>query len=78
MERLTLACGGFPINSVEDLSEDMLGYAGKVYEQTLGDDKYVCPLYYYIKKYNHSLLIRDIYTGIHLSKMSRTPSPAPF
>ena len=39
MERLTLACGGFPINSVEDLSEDMLGYAGRVYEQTLGDDK---------------------------------------
>ena len=40
MERLTLACGGFPINSVEDLSEDMLGWAGKVYEQTLGDEKY--------------------------------------
>lgn len=39
MERLTLACGGMPINSVEDLSEDMLGWAGKVYEQTLGEDK---------------------------------------
>lgn len=41
MERLTLACGGFPINSVEDLSADMLGWAGRVYEQTLGDDKCV-------------------------------------
>lgn len=41
MERLTLACGGFPINSVEDLSEEMLGFAGKVYEQTLGDEKCV-------------------------------------
>lgn len=39
MERLTLACGGMPINSVEDLTEDMLGYAGKVHEQTLGEDK---------------------------------------
>jgi T-complex protein 1 subunit zeta len=39
MERLTLACGGFPINSVEDLSPDMLGWAGRVYEQTLGDEK---------------------------------------
>jgi len=40
MERLTLACGGMPINSVEDLSADMLGFAGKVYEQTLGEEKY--------------------------------------
>ncbi|TFJ82776.1 hypothetical protein NSK_005969 [Nannochloropsis salina CCMP1776] len=40
MERLTLACGGLPINSVEDLSEDMLGWAGRVYEQTLGEEKY--------------------------------------
>ena len=30
MERLTLACGGVPANSAEDLSPDMLGYAGKV------------------------------------------------
>jgi T-complex protein 1 subunit zeta len=40
MERLTLACGGSPINSVEDLDESILGFAGKVYERTLGDDKY--------------------------------------
>lgn len=40
MERLTLACGGTPINSTEDLEESMLGYAGKVYEQTLGEERY--------------------------------------
>jgi len=40
MERLTLACGGSPINSVEDLTPDVLGKAGLVYEQVLGEDKY--------------------------------------
>mmetsp|Transcript_35990 Transcript_35990/g.57566 ORF Transcript_35990/g.57566 Transcript_35990/m.57566 type:complete len:499 (+) Transcript_35990:423-1919(+) len=40
MERLTLACGGMQINSVEELSQDMLGYADKVYEDILGEDKF--------------------------------------
>jgi len=40
MERLTLACGGHPIHSVEDLDKSMLGWAGKVSEVTLGDDKF--------------------------------------
>lgn len=40
MERLTLACGGYAVNSAEDLSLECLGYAGKVYEQTLGEEKY--------------------------------------
>lgn len=40
MERLTLACGGHPVNCVEDMTEDMLGYAGKVWETTLGEEKY--------------------------------------
>ncbi|GAB6031028.1 T-complex protein 1 subunit zeta [Chamberlinius hualienensis] len=40
MERLVLACGGAAINSVEDLSEDSLGYAGQVYEHVLGEDKF--------------------------------------
>jgi T-complex protein 1 subunit zeta len=30
MERLTLACGGTPVNSVEDLEPDVLGWAGKI------------------------------------------------
>ena len=40
MERLALACGGWTINSVEDMAPECLGWAGKVYEQTLGDEKY--------------------------------------
>eukprot|EP00586_Coscinodiscus_wailesii_P016680 CAMPEP_0172500672 /NCGR_PEP_ID=MMETSP1066-20121228/141574_1 /TAXON_ID=671091 /ORGANISM="Coscinodiscus wailesii, Strain CCMP2513" /LENGTH=549 /DNA_ID=CAMNT_0013275019 /DNA_START=134 /DNA_END=1783 /DNA_ORIENTATION=- len=40
MERLALACGGTPIHSVEDLDPSMLGYAGKVSEVTMGDDKF--------------------------------------
>ena len=40
MERLTLCCGGYAVNSAEDLTPDCLGEAGKVYEVTLGDDKF--------------------------------------
>jgi T-complex protein 1 subunit zeta len=40
MERLVLACGGQCINSVEELSPEILGFAGEVYEYVLGDDKY--------------------------------------
>uniref|UniRef100_A0A8C9XS35 Chaperonin containing TCP1, subunit 6A (zeta 1) n=1 Tax=Sander lucioperca TaxID=283035 RepID=A0A8C9XS35_SANLU len=40
MERLTLACGGIAMNSIDDLTPDCLGYAGLVYEHTLGEEKY--------------------------------------
>lgn len=40
MERLTLACGGSQVNSVEDLDPEVLGHAGLVFEEALGDDKY--------------------------------------
>lgn len=40
MERLVLACGGNAVHSVEDLVESDLGYAERVYEHTLGEDKY--------------------------------------
>jgi len=40
MERLTLACGGVAVNAVEDLQESDLGFAGNVYEQVLGEDKF--------------------------------------
>jgi T-complex protein 1 subunit zeta len=39
-ERIPLACGGRQVNSVDDVTEADLGFAGKVYEQVLGDDKY--------------------------------------
>ena len=35
MERLQLAVGGEAVNSVDDLTPDVLGYAGLVYEHTL-------------------------------------------
>lgn len=40
MERLTLACGGIAMNSVETLTPDCLGHAGLVYEHVLGEDKF--------------------------------------
>lgn len=40
MERLTLACGGVAVNSVDDLTEADLGYADSVREEALGDDKF--------------------------------------
>ncbi|KAJ1968579.1 T-complex protein 1 subunit zeta [Dispira parvispora] len=40
MERLQLVCGGIAQNSVDDLSPDVLGYAGVVYEHVLGEEKY--------------------------------------
>lgn len=40
MERLVLACGGNAVNSVDDLTENDLGYAATVYEEELGDEKY--------------------------------------
>lgn len=40
MERLALACGGFAVNSVDDIGPDCLGYAGLVYEHVLGEEKF--------------------------------------
>lgn len=40
MERLQLCCGGVAQNSVDDLTPEVLGYAGLVYEHTLGEEKY--------------------------------------
>lgn len=40
MERLTLACGGLAVNTLDDLDEDALGFAEVVYEHTLGEEKF--------------------------------------
>lgn len=40
MERLVLACGGQAVNSVDELTEADLGFAGLVYEHILGEEKY--------------------------------------
>ncbi|KAF3816668.1 hypothetical protein GH733_014016 [Mirounga leonina] len=38
--RLSLACGGMAVNSLEDLNVDCLGHAGLVHECTLGEEKF--------------------------------------
>jgi len=40
MERIALACGGAAMNSLDSLTPEVLGYAGVVYEQTIGEEKY--------------------------------------
>jgi T-complex protein 1 subunit zeta len=40
MERLALACGGLALNSFDDIQESHLGWAGKVYEHVLGENKF--------------------------------------
>merc|ERR1719263_2651485 len=40
MERIILACGGEQVNSVENLTPEMLGYAESCEEQSLGDETY--------------------------------------
>ena len=40
MERLQLVCGGTAQNSVDDLTPEVLGWAGLVYEHQLGEEKY--------------------------------------
>jgi len=40
MERMTLACGGQAMNTLDDLDESCLGYAGVVYEHVLGENKF--------------------------------------
>jgi len=40
MERLQLVCGGVAQNSVDELTPDVLGWAGLVYEHTLGEEKF--------------------------------------
>ena len=35
MERLSLACGGMAMNSLDDMTAECLGYAGSVYEHVL-------------------------------------------
>jgi len=40
MERLVLCCGGMAVNSVDDMTPEVLGWAGHSYEQVLGEDKF--------------------------------------
>jgi len=48
MERLARACGGYAVNSFDDMEPDCLGFAGLIYEHTVGEDKFT-----YIEKCKH-------------------------
>lgn len=41
MERLSLACGGTAMNSVDDLTPECLGYAGSVYEHVIVSGSFI-------------------------------------
>ena len=58
MERLTLACGGIALNSLDDLNPDCLGHAGLVYEYTLEEEKFT-----FIKKCNNSRSVTLLIKG---------------
>lgn len=59
MERLQLLCGGAAQNSVDDLTADVLGWAGSVYEQQLGEEKYT-----FVVCSNLQTVIASAYDGI--------------
>uniref|UniRef100_A0A8C9CWF3 Chaperonin containing TCP1 subunit 6A n=1 Tax=Phocoena sinus TaxID=42100 RepID=A0A8C9CWF3_PHOSS len=58
MERLTLACGGVALNSLDDLNPDCSGHAGLVYEYTLGEEKFT-----FIEKCNNPCSVTLLIKG---------------
>jgi T-complex protein 1 subunit zeta len=55
MERLQLVCGGTSQNSVDDMTPDVLGWAGLVYEHQLGEEKYTFIVSLTVGNDGHSL-----------------------
>uniref|UniRef100_A0A8D0R0M9 T-complex protein 1 subunit zeta-2 n=1 Tax=Sus scrofa TaxID=9823 RepID=A0A8D0R0M9_PIG len=72
MERLSLACGGVAVNSLEDLSIDCLGHAGLVHECTLVSISLGNVLYSRI-----SLLIHSKGNSLHLLTPNSQSVPLP-
>lgn len=60
MERLVLACGGEALNTTENMTEDVLGHAGLVYEQVLGDEKYT-----FVEQVPHTLSCTILVRGFN-------------
>lgn len=58
MERLGLACGGTALNSLDDIDEASLGYAGLVYEYVLGEQKYT-----YVEECKHPKSVTILMKG---------------
>lgn len=60
MERLTLACGGSAVNSFDDMTPDVLGWAESVYEQQLGEDAFT-----FVEGTRHPLSCTILLKGPH-------------
>lgn len=60
MERLQLCCGGTATNSVEELTPDVLGYAGLVYEKTIGEEKFT-----FVTDVKHPKSVTVLIKGAH-------------
>lgn len=60
MERLTLACGGSAVNSFEEMTPDVLGWAESVYEQQLGEDAFT-----FVEGTRHPLSCTILLKGPH-------------
>ena len=72
MKRLTLACGGVPINHVDSLSPDVLGYAGLVYVQQLGDEKFT-----FVEQLSNPKACTILIKGTPLLTLPRIPTLTP-
>ncbi|AWU76953.1 T-complex protein 1, zeta subunit [Pichia kudriavzevii] len=60
MERLQLVCGGEAQNSVDDLSPDILGYSGLVFETSIGEEKFT-----YVTENNNPKSCTILIKGAH-------------
>ena len=54
--RLPLACGGYAMNSVDDLTPDCLGFAGLVQEYALVSDTISCMLSNFIDDVSREMI----------------------
>ncbi|KAJ3091478.1 T-complex protein 1 subunit zeta, partial [Quaeritorhiza haematococci] len=60
MERLQLCCGGTAQNSVDDLTPEVLGRAGLVYEHVLGEEKFT-----FVEEVENPRSVTILITGPH-------------
>ncbi|GMM31297.1 chaperonin-containing T-complex subunit [Martiniozyma asiatica (nom. inval.)] len=67
MERLQLVCGGEAQNSVDDLSPDILGFSGLVYETTMGEEKFT-----YVTENNNPKSCTILIKGAHNHVIQQT------
>lgn len=67
MERLQLIVGGEAQNSVDDLSPEILGYSGLVYENSIGEDKYT-----YITENKHPKSVSILIKGSNNHVLQQT------